>query len=91
MSDVPLAHVCTFTGALDDMRRADQRNHLKVLRVLAESPRFSVFEATANAGIARTMDRLRREGYIVIDNCEPYPWSTAVLTAKGRRAAEAGR
>ena len=50
-----VVHLCTFTGAVDEMKRKDQGDWLKVLRVIAGHPRVSVFEATANATIARTM------------------------------------
>ena len=50
----------TFSTAIDDLPRADQANQLKVLAVLAQTGRFSCFEASANQTIARTMTALMR-------------------------------
>jgi DNA-binding HxlR family transcriptional regulator len=79
-------YVDSFSGGIDDMRRADQREIAKVLRVLADQKpkRFSVFEATDNQTIARTMTRIVHEGYITTDHSCGYPWTEYELTAKGR-------
>lgn len=79
-------HVCTFTVGLDELTRKKQRSSLEVARVLAEAGRFSVFEATANIDIARTMNRLERLGWFVYDSETGYPWTKATLTAAGKRA-----
>jgi hypothetical protein len=47
-----------FSAGLDEMKRADQRDPLKVLAVLAQKGKFSCFEASENATIARTMTNL---------------------------------
>ena len=56
--------VCSFSGAIGDMKRKDQRDRLKVLAVLKESPRFSVWDASDNNGIANTMTDLMTDGLI---------------------------
>lgn len=88
--------VCSFSNGLDDMRRADQSDPLKVLQVLSDAGRFSVFDATANLTIARTVTRLyhkaltyRGKSYggplLKIDNSMGYPWSKVVLTEAGKQ------
>ena len=47
-----------FSAGLDEMKRKDQRDHLKVLSVLARTGKFSCFEASENMTIARTMTAL---------------------------------
>lgn len=85
------AVLCSFTGGLDEMRRADQSNPVKVLRALEKAGRYSVFEATANDTIARMMTRLYHKALIYrgkkyggpmlkMDHTMGYPWSRAVLT-----------
>ncbi|MCR4300231.1 MAG: hypothetical protein NUV51_01335 [Sulfuricaulis sp.] len=54
--------VCSFSGAIGDMSRKDRRDRLKVLAVLKESPRFSVWDASDNKGIANTMTDLMTDG-----------------------------
>ena len=85
------AIICSFTSGLDDMRRADQTDPIKVLRVLEKCGRFSVFEATANDAIARMMTRLYHKALIYrgkryggpmlkMDHSMGYPWTKVVLT-----------
>ena len=80
-------HICMLTAGLDAMKKGDQRFAPKVLRVLHECGRFSVFEATANQTIAKMMDYLDKEGFIEIDISPGYPWSNVKLTAKGKQLA----
>jgi hypothetical protein len=77
-------HVCLLTEGLDAMKRKDQRDPKKVLKVLYECKRFSVFEATANPTIAKMMTELVQGGYIEVDNSPGYPWSNVKLTPKGQ-------
>lgn len=81
-------HLCSFSSRIDDMKRADQRDPIKVLRVLDTQERkaFSVFEVTDNMGIARTMTKLVHEGYITTDHSCGFPWTKYELTDKARRA-----
>jgi len=83
--------VCSFSAGLDDMRRADQTDPVKVLRVLERSGRFSVFEATANDAVARMMTRLYHKALIYRgknyggpmlkqDQSMSFPWTKVVLT-----------
>lgn len=89
------AILCSFTTALDDMKRSDQRDHLKVLRVMAGAGRFSVFEATANPTVARTVTHLyhrsQADGGPLLKHDESmgYPWTKVVLTDAGRAALAA--
>lgn len=91
--------VCSFSEGLDDLKRKDQANAVAVLRVLQRAGRFSIFEATANQTIARTMSRLCHKGYSVFrdgvrtdygklidtDNSCGYPWTNVTLTEGGKR------
>lgn len=80
----PRIFVCSFSGALGDMKRKDQGDHIKVLRVLQQSPRFSVWDAGANKRIANTMTGLARDGLIDYPDPQPgYPWSKARVTEAG--------
>ena len=80
----------SFSGAIDGMKRKDQGNAVKVLEVLSKHPRFSVFDATANSVIAKTMTYLFCEKYIA--GTRPrlgyprlgYPWMAVDITEKGQ-------
>ena len=52
---------------------------------MASVGRFSVFEATANQDIARTIVRLSKLGWFEY-TANGYPWTEARLTDKGTRA-----
>ncbi len=58
---------------------------MKVLAVLQENPRFSVFGATENDTIARVLTNLQRDGYIeygAANEKSGYPWCVVDLTDK---------
>ncbi len=75
----------SFSGAIDGMKRKDQGNAINVLKVLSRHPRFSVFDATANAVIAKTMTYLFCEKYIAGTQPRPgYPWMAVDITEKGQ-------
>lgn len=80
--------LCSFTEGLDELPRRKQASIVEVLRAMEAMPskRFSVFEATANITIARTLTRLVKEGYIETDNSCGYPWTKFKLTTKGLQA-----
>ena len=79
-------HVCTFSAGIDDLPRRKQRNPHDVARVLARAGRFSVFEATANDTIAKTMDWLSDSGWFVFDHeSQGFPWTKVTLTDMGRK------
>lgn len=94
--------VCSFSSGLDDMKRKDQKDVIKVLRILAECGRYSVFEATANMDIARMMTRLHHKGCtrVLSDGTKrpygllikttggEYPWTEVELTEGGKRLLE---
>lgn len=81
--------VCSFSGALGDMKRKDQRDRLKVLAVLKTSPRFSVWDASDNGGIANTMTDLKTDGLIDYPEPQPgFPWSEARVTEAGMKLLE---
>lgn len=83
------AIICSFSGAIDQMPRADQRDDRKVLAVLAKHPRFSAFDATANMGIAKTLVRLANRGYIEYPDPQPgYPWCVVIVTPAGKAFME---
>jgi hypothetical protein len=94
--------ICSFSSGLDDMKRKDQSDVIKVLRVLSECKRYSVFEATANMTIARMMTRLHHKSYTIVskDGTKKdyglliksvggeYPWTKIELTDGGKRLLE---
>jgi len=80
---VSVSHACDFSTGLADMPRRKQRYAEEVLRVLHRHGRFSVFEATANDVIARTMDDVIRRKLVEVDNSPGYPWSNVKLTDAG--------
>jgi len=63
------------------MKRADQHDMVKVLKVLHKCKRFSVFEATGNSTIASMMNKL--DGPYFERTGGSYPWLTVELTRKG--------
>ena len=64
---------------------------LPLLAVIQQHPEVSVFEATANATIARTMDRLEAAGYMTrFDPQPPYPWNRFAITEKGAAFLRSG-
>lgn len=73
-----------FTAGLDDMKRADQRDPVAVLRVLEKIKRFSVFEASDNDTIATTMTMLFERGYVK-DIGGGYPWTNIEITEAGQQ------
>lgn len=80
-------HLCSFSSGLDSMKRRDQKYPERVLRVLREVKCFSVFEATENATIAKTMTYLVSSGLIEVEPLG-YPWANVKLTAKGEKYAQ---
>lgn len=66
------------------MTRKDQGDPIKVLRVLQQSPLFSVWDASDNKRIASTMTDLITDGLIDYPEPQPgYPWSKARVTEAG--------
>lgn len=80
--------ICDFSTGIDELPRKDQRDIAKVLRILDKCGRFSVFEATANQTIARTMTTLCNGPLIETDNSCGYPWTMVKLTEAGRALLE---
>jgi len=87
MTRRPMIHLCVFSSGIDDLPRRKQADDLAVLRVLAETKRFSVFEAGANDTIARTMTRLMASPYLR-DLGGAYPWTHVELTDAGKALLE---
>ncbi len=83
----PNVIICSFTEGLDELPRKKQASMLEVARHLAKVGRFSVFEATANQTIARTMDRIMQSGWFDRGD-DPYPWTSVKLTPVGADAIE---
>src|SRR5690606_39250655 len=79
-------HICSF-DALPDVTRKQQRDQVYVLGALAQAGRFSVFEATANQTIARTMTFIMQSGW-VRDIGGEYPWMKVEITDAGRAVLE---
>ena len=76
-----------FSAGLDDLKRKQQADIACVLRVLEKTRRFSIFEATANDTIAKTMDRVMHDGYVTKTG-GAYPWTHVALTDKGLAAIQ---
>ena len=76
-------HICVTSVGLEDLTRRQQRDKAQVLRVLHRHGRFSVFEATANQVIAKTMDAICANGLVETDNSVGYPWTKVKLTPAG--------
>lgn len=73
-----------FSAGLDELTRRQQKSFTEVLRVLDRTKRFSIFEATDNQVIARTMDCLTEQALIRVTP-QGYPWSAVELTDAGRK------
>ncbi len=78
-------HIDRFSAGLDDLKRAEQKDLVTVLRKLSTMKRFSSFEASDNPAIAKTMTTICQEKYIETTGGE-YPWTEFKLTAKGQAA-----
>lgn len=72
-----------FSVGLDELPRRKQRSVAEVLRVLHVAGEYSIFEATANQDIARTMDEIVACKLITTDNSCGYPWTKCTLTEAG--------
>lgn len=76
--------VCSFSGAISDMKKKDQRDEMKVLAVLSRSPRFSCFDASENQGIANSITNLKKRGLIEYPKPQPeFPWCKVKITDAG--------
>lgn len=82
-------HLCSFSVGIDELPRRKQRDAAEVLKVLAETKRFSVFEATANTVIANTMTRMQGHYFKVVGG--DYPWCNIEITEAGKRLLTEGR
>ena len=88
-SRTPVVFIDRFSAGLDELTRKEQASVVEVLRVLKRTGRFSVFEATDNDTIARTMDFIVKQKLVEINpNEDAYPWSRVTLTARGEEAIE---
>lgn len=76
--------LCSFSVGIDDLTLKEQAQCEPVLRVLQRSGRFSVFEATANQTIAKTITRLMKGGYLKSMG-GAFPWTNVQLTEAGKR------
>lgn len=72
-----------FSAGLDDMKKKEQADIGKVLKVLSEIKRFSVFEATENTVIANTMTKIMQDGYAESTGGS-FPWTDVKITQKGK-------
>ena len=86
-----------FTAGLDDLTRKQQADPVAVLRALQKTKCFSVFEATNNEVISRTVSRLCQKSCEVVklDGSKKkygrllemvggnYPWTNVELTDGG--------
>lgn len=72
-----------FSAGLDDLSRKEQKDHIAVLRVMSKMTRYSVFEATENESIARTLDYIIK-ARLIKHTGGSYPWANFELTDAGR-------
>lgn len=95
-------HIDRFSAGLDELTRRQQADHIEVLRVLAKTGRYSIFEATENQTIAKTMDRLlwkscvtvsdgdrTEHGVLLVRTGGFFPWTEVALTDAGKKLLEA--
>lgn len=73
-----------FDECLHELPRRKQRDAREVALHLAKAGRFSVFEATANQDIARTVTRVLASGWFATDKSCGFPWTKVSLTDRGR-------
>jgi hypothetical protein len=78
----------TFSAGLDDLTVKQAQCVDTVLRTLDRIKRFSVFEASANQTIARTMTDVFKKGYVK-DIGGAYPWTHVEITPAGRAIIDA--
>jgi hypothetical protein len=76
-------HFCRFS-ALDDLPKKSRCTEIKVLRLLAETGRFSSFEV--DDPLARSLQKIQQNGWAVFDTTVPYPWTKVTMTDAGRAA-----
>lgn len=79
--------VCNFSEGLDEMPSKQQGDIRAVLKRLSGMKRFSVFEASANMKLARTMTKIFASGYVE-DAGGEYPWTTFKITDAGKAFME---
>jgi len=63
----------SFSGVASDLKPA-HRTPNRVLAVLAKHPRVSTWDMSEHAWLRGCIDILERDGHIVEDRSEPYPW-----------------
>lgn len=82
--------VCNFSGGLDEMKRKDQSSQDAVMLKLSTMKRFSIFEATDNQTIAKTMDRIMKRGLIKTTG-GGYPWTEFEITPEGQAIIDSAK
>lgn len=81
------AILCSFSGGIGCMDPRDQRDSMKVLAVLKESPRFSVWDACERPCIGESLEDLTARGLIEYVKPGPeFPWSEVRVTDAGLKA-----
>jgi hypothetical protein len=64
----------SFSGALGDLPKKAHGDDAAVLAVLAEHPRFSVWDVSTTK-LGKTLDRLTKAGRLqCLNDAEQYPW-----------------
>jgi hypothetical protein len=76
--------ICCFSSGIDEMKKKDQEDPVKVLAVLKCQPRFSAFEASANRGIARSITFLFERNLVENVGDLGYPWVKVRITELGQ-------
>lgn len=79
----------TFSGRAAEIKRGE-RTVLKLLQALAEDPRISTFQR-GTWWLENLLHDAKRQGLIVEDKDEPYPWHRFDLTDKGRAMLKDGK
>lgn len=68
----------SFSGAAADLPKG-RRSSEAVLAALRIDPRISTFDLSEHAWLRGIVDELKRDGRIVEDRSEPYPWHRYVV------------
>lgn len=77
-----MGHIDCFTS-LDELKGKGQGDTIKVLKVLHKTKKYSVWDATENPTIARTLDRICNSKLIETDISCGFPWTECRLTPAG--------
>jgi len=68
-------YICSFSGsAFDSLSGRDRRDYAAVKAAVLADGRFSAFDATDTAALARIFDRMEHDPEVEMDHGQSYPW-----------------